>query len=165
MDNQSWYGTFCQRIDQLDKGSRVALKRSVGVMLPQADGKAISAFYRCLLPSVPQKQEDKWFAVACMKCLWDPEEVPGLPVEQVIAQLVRDETLSGSMKHRVEGLLNTAWDQDGFLLVKLCRFMKLLRQKTTMTVDFSLLLEDLIYWNSDNQSVQRKWARAIFREN
>lgn len=163
MDNQSWYQTFCQRIDQLDKGSRVALKRSAGVMLSQADGKAIAAFYRCMLPSVPPTQEDKWFAVACMKCLWDPEEAPGLPAEQVIAQLVREETLSESMQHRVEGLLDTPWDQDGFLLVKLCRFMKLLRQKTTMTVDFSLLLDDLLRWNSDNQSVQRKWARCIFR--
>ena len=162
MDNQSIYSDFCQRVDSLDKGSRVALKRSAGIMLSQADGKAIGAFYRCVLPTVPQKQEEKWFAVACMKCLWDPQETPGQPVEQVIAHLMRDERLTKSMQRRVEALLDTPWDQEGFLLVKLCRFMKFLRQKTDESLNFSQLLEDLIYWNGENQSVQRRWARCIF---
>ena len=66
------------------------------------------------------------------------------------------------MQHRVEGLLDTQWDQDGYMLTKLCRMMKLIRQKTSEEIDFADLLEDLIYWNNENQSVQRKWARAIF---
>lgn len=49
------------------------------------------------------------------------------------------------------------------MLTKLARLVKLIRQKSDRAKpDFEALLEDLIYWNAENQSVQRKWARAIF---
>ncbi len=162
MENQSSYESFLKRVDALSTGNRVALKRSVGVMLSEADGKAIAAFYRCVTPAIPQWQEDRWFAAACIKCLWDPTEGSGEPVENILAKLLRSAELSGSIEHRVEGLLDTAWEQDGYMLTKLCRLMKMLRQKTSSELDFAGLLKDLIYWNNENQSVQRKWAHAIF---
>ena len=78
MENQSSYESFLKRVDALSTGNRVALKRSVGVMLSEADGKAIAAFYRCVTPAIPQWQEDRWFATACIKCLWDPTEGSGV---------------------------------------------------------------------------------------
>ena len=162
MENKSYYESFLKRVDALSTGDRVALKRSAGVMLSEADGKAIAAFYRCVTPAVLQWQEDRWFAAACLKCLWDPAEIEGEPVENVLAKLIRSSELTDNMQHRVEGLLDTAWDQDGYMLTKLCRLVKMLRQKTAAELDFAGLLEDLIYWNNENQSVQRKWARAIF---
>lgn len=162
MENKTNYESFLERVDALSTGDRVALKRSAGVMLSEANGKAIAAFYRCITPAVPQWQEDRWFAASCIKCLWDPAEGTGEPVEKVLADLIRGAELSDSMQHRVEGLLDTQWDQDGYMLTKLCRMMKLIRQKTSEEIDFADLLEDLIYWNNENQSVQRKWARAIF---
>lgn len=165
MENRTNYASFLERVDALSTGDRVALKRSAGVMLSEADGKAIAAFYRCITPAVPQWQEDRCFAVACMKCLWDPAEGTGEPVEKVLAYLIRGAELSDSMQHRVEGLIDTQWDQDGYMLTKLCRIIKLIRQKTSEEIDFAGLLEDLIYWNNENQSVQRKWARAIFSTN
>lgn len=160
MDNQ--YELFMKRLDDLSTGSRVALKRSAGVMLNGADGKAIAAFYRCLPYSVPTWQEDRWFAAACIKCLWDPDLEGGNSVESVLAELLRNEDLSDSMGHRIEALLDTSWDQDGYMLTKLSRMMKMIRQKSTIQIDFAALLEDLIYWNNENQSVQRKWAHTIF---
>lgn len=164
MGNQERYESFLKRVDSLDSGSRVALKRSAGIMISQADAKAIAAFYRCISPAVPQWQEDRWFAVACIKCLWDPVVGPGEPVEDVLANLTRSAELSDSMQHSIEELLDTAWDQDGYMLTKLCRLTKMLRQKAPKELDFAALLEDMIYWNNENQSVQRKWARAIFSD-
>ena len=71
--------------------------------------------------------------------------------------------LSKSTAHRVETLLDTKWDADGFMLTKLTRLIKLIRQKSDRAaVDFAALLDDLIRWNYDSQTVQRKWARAVF---
>lgn len=157
------YHSFLLRLKMLGNGDRAALKRSAGVMLEEADGKAVSAFYRCLPCGIPQWQEERWFAVACLRCLWDADMVGGEPVEQIIGQMIRDEKLSDSTLHRAEVLLDTAWDEDGYMLTKLARLIKLIRQKSDrLPIDFAALLEDLVYWNAENQSVQRKWARSIF---
>lgn len=157
------YHSFFQRLKLLGNGDRAALKRAAGTMLADADGKAISAFYRCLPFGTPQRQEDRWFAVACLRCLWDAEAEGGEPFEQMIGRMIAAEELSDSTLHRAEVLLDTAWDEDGYMLTKLTRLVKLIRQKSDRAlIDFPALLEDLIYWNAENQSVQRKWARSIF---
>lgn len=154
---------FFQKLKGLGTGDRAALRRSAGEMLKEADGKAITVFYRCLPYGVPQWQEDRWFAVACLCCLWDAESDNGAPFEKIVSNLIQAESLSSSMQHKVEILLDTAWDDDGYLLTKLTRLIKMIRQKSDrVPIDFSALLEDLIYWNAENQSVQRKWARSMF---
>ena len=154
---------FFSKINALGTGERAALRREAGKLLHQADGKAITAFYACLPTKVKPWLEDQWFAAACLRCLWDPGEAQGEPLEQVIADLIRREELSESTKHRVELLIDTRWDSDGYLLTKLTRLIKLIWQKSDrVMVDFSALLDDLTGWNADSQYVQRKWARAIF---
>ena len=154
---------FFNRICELGTGDRAALKRAAGIMLAEADGKAVAAFYRCLPFGIPQWQEERWFAVACLRCLWDTEADGGAPFERIVGNMLKDEKLSDSTGHRVEVLLDTAWDEDGYMLTKLTRLIKLIRQKSDgEPVDFEVLLEDLIDWNSEKQYVQRKWARAIF---
>ena len=99
----------------------------------------------------------------CLRCLWDADMEGGEPFEQIIGRLIREEKLSDSTLHRAEVLLDTAWDEDGYMLTKLTRMVKLIRQKSDRTaVNFSAMLDDLIRWNNENQYVQRKWARAIF---
>ena len=152
-----------QRLNELNTGDRAALRREAGVMLRQADGPAVTAFYSCLPATVQTWQEERWFAIACLRCLWDASEESGRPFEQVVADLIRSGELSDSTKHRVELLLDTEWDEDGYMLTKLARLLKLVRQKSDRArLDFSALLDDLLGWNSDKQYVQRKWARAIF---
>lgn len=155
--------SFLNRLKLLGNGDRAALKRAAGTMLADADGKAVAAFYRCLPWGTPRWQEDRWFAVACLRCLWDADVEGGEPFEKIVGGMIRDEKLSDSTGHRIEGLLDTAWDEDGYMLTKLTRLVVLIRQKSDRApVDFEALLEDLIFWNAENQSVQRKWARAIF---
>lgn len=155
--------TFLLRLNVLGNGDRAALKRSAGTMLADADGKAVSAFYRCLPYGTPQWQEDRWFAVACLRCLWDAESEGEEPIEKIIGRMIDEETLSESTQHRIEVLMDTAWDDDGYMLTKLTRLVKLIRQKSDrLPVDFAALLADLLYWNAENQAVKRKWARSIF---
>ena len=153
---------FLANLNSMQTGQRTALKRSVGIMLAGADAKAMAAFYRALPPGVPQWQEPQWFAAACFACLWDSVEPNGQPLEQLLADLIRECELSDSMQHRVEVLLDTAWDADGYLLTKLSRIVKLVRQKTSGALDFASLLSDMLYWNQENQRIQQKWAHAIF---
>lgn len=153
---------FFAALNSLQTGQRAALKRSVGTMLTGADAKAMAAFYRVLPPGVPQWQESQWFATACFACLWDPAEEDGQPLEQLLAEMIREGSLSDSMQHRVEVLLDTDWDADGYMLTKLSRIIKLVRQKTQTMPDLASLLPDMIYWNQENQRVQKKWASAVF---
>ena len=153
---------FFEMLDRLGTGERAALKRCVGQQLADADGKAITTFYRCLPFGTDTWQEERWFAAACLRCLWDVGAGEVKPVEIVISELIRSKELSDSMGHRVESLLDTPWDADGYMLTKLSRIVRLIRQKSGVRIDCAALLDDLIYWNSDNQTVQKKWARAIF---
>ena len=68
---------------------------------------------------------------------------------------------SDSMEHRLAGLLDQRWEADGFFLGKLSRIIKLAKAKG-IAIDCALLLEDLLYWNSSTQSVQREWAKAMY---
>ena len=156
------YKSFFQRLNALDTGNRAALRRSAGVMLGEADGNAVTAFFRVLPAWVPEEQTERWFAAACLRCLWDAGQESEAPLEKLIGYAMRSGELSDSMAHRVEVLMDTEWASDGFLLTKLTRLVKLLQRKTEMIPDVSQLLEDLLYWNGDKQTVQRRWARTIF---
>lgn len=154
---------FFSRLNVLGTGERAALRREAGTMLQNADGAALTAFYRCLPTAVDSRQEAKWFAVACLRCMWDPGEESGRPFAQIVSGLIRAGELSDSTGHRVEDLLDTRWDVDGYMLTKLSRLIKLVKQRSgNMTIDFSDLLDDLLRWDFDSQPVQRKWARMIF---
>ncbi|MDY3992027.1 MAG: type I-E CRISPR-associated protein Cse2/CasB [Evtepia sp.] len=154
---------FFSRLDHLPKGDRTALKREAGTMLFQADGRAIRAFYQCLPVGTASWQEERFFAAACLHCLWGDETGNRLPLEQIFYRLGRDAQVSDSTAHRLEGILDLSWEEDGFLLGKLTRLIKLVKSKN-YAVDCAALLNDLLYWNGDKQTVQLKWARALYCE-
>ena len=159
---------FLNRLDVLSTGERAALKRSAGKMLHEADGRAIAAFYKCY-PPVSEEKQAKWFAAACIYCMWDweKENRNTRPLQDILSDLRKDETLSESMQHRLTGLLDLKWDHDGYLLTKLVRIIKLVKAKGH-AVDCVSLLSDLELWddwNSDNQYIQRKWARSFYQDN
>lgn len=151
---------FLQRLNDLPKGERAVLKRSAGMMLHEADGRAMAAFYRCY----PSKPEDKYFAAACIHCMWDwsAQDISAEPLQNILSKLRKDETLSESMQHRLIGILDTKWAEDGYLLTKLVRIIKMVKAKG-YAVDCQALLDDLIHWNSENQYVQRNWARTFYQ--
>ena len=151
---------FFDRLKKCQTGERAALRRNCGKLLKDADGKAVLVFYRCLPRDIPQWQENRWFAAACFSCLWDEDE-SGETLELIFAKLKED---SASIEHRLASLLDLQWDEDGYLLVKLCRIIKMVKAKGKI-VNCQELLKDLIYWNSSNQNVQRKWARSMYIRN
>ena len=82
-------------------------------------------------------------------------------MEQALYMLAHDDATSESIKRRLESLLDLKWDGYGYMLTKLTRIVKLMCSRG-LNIDCAQLLRDLIYWNADNQSVQHKWARAMF---
>ena len=151
---------FFEALSQISTGDRASLRRNCGELLKNADGQAVVAFYGCLPGNVPHWQEDCWFAAACFSCLWDADQ-QGERFEKILSSLKED---SDSMEHRLASLLDLKWDEDGYLLLKICRILKMARSKG-MVADCKNLLNDFIYWNSSNQGVQRKWARAMYIQN
>lgn len=151
---------FFEALSRISAGDRACLRRNCGKLLIDADGQAVTAFYRCLPEAVPHWQEDCWFAAACFSCLWETDQ-KGQPFEAVLSALKEN---SDSMEHRLAAMLDLKWDEDGYLLLKISRIIKMAGSKG-MAMDCESLLQDLIYWNSSNQSVQRKWARAMYIKN
>lgn len=156
------YSEFSNRLNRLGSGDRAALRRSAGNMLEQADGRALTVFYRCLPNNIPAYQEEKWFAVACLRCLWDAGDEGSESLPELLRNMRSQELLSDSVVHRVEILMDTPWNQDGYMLKKLYRLIVLVRQKNGAILSFQELLADLLGWNWENQQIQRKWARTIF---
>ena len=154
---------FFSKLDSLGTGERAALRREAGVMLRQAAGPAVAAFYSCLPSNVQTWQEDRWYAVACLRCLWDAGDEGGRPFELVVADLIRSGELSDSTKHRIELLLDTEWDEDGYMLTKLARLLKLVRQKSDRArLDFAALLDDLLGWNTRQAIRAKKMGKGNF---
>ena len=100
------WSSFFQRLDTLPRGERASLKREAGTMLSQADGQAMRVFFQCLPFSIPQWQEERAFAAACLYCLWDTDEKRRQPLEQIFYQLGRNKEMSESTGHRLEMLLD-----------------------------------------------------------
>lgn len=156
---------FLERVNALSTGERAVLKRSAGKMLHEADGRAIAAFYKCY-PLEAGETQKKWFAVACIYCMWNWEEEQreARPLPHILSDLRREETISESMEHRLTGLLDLKWDDDGYLLTKLVRIIKMVKAKG-YAVDCVALLKSLQGWNYDSQYVQREWAYSFYRTN
>lgn len=159
--NDDGIKTYFGALDALPPGERTALKRDAGNLLEKADGRAIRVFYKCMPYSVPQWQEGRWFAAGCLHCLWSTDTTERISIRQTLYRLGTDPDVSESTAHRLESLLDLKWDIDGYMLTKLSRLARLIKSKG-LAIDCADLLRDLIGWNSDSQSVQRKWAKAMY---
>ena len=157
------YSNFIMRSDNLEKKDRVLLKRNCGALLSEADGNTLTVFYRILPHTVKSYEEDRWFLALCIHCLWNEEDNPKRrPMETQIAAMKYAEDMSDSLDHRLTGLLDTPWNDDGYLSQKLTRMAKMLKQKG-YPVDGAALLNDLLHWNDPDRWIQKKWVRAFCR--
>ena len=151
---------FFVRADRLEKKDRVRLKRSCGALLSEADGQTLTVFYRLMPHFVESFEEDRWFLALCIYCLWDKEDNAGRrPMEKQIAAMKDSSKVSDSFDHRFTGLLDTPWNDDGYLNQKLTRMAKMLKQKG-YPVDGAELLDALLHWNDASRRIQKKWVRA-----
>lgn len=152
---------FIESVDALPVGARAALRRAGGRGLVTGGGDAISAFYQALPSGVPEAQEERWFIGACIRCLWKPEDPKGIPMQEAMGRYSKTPEASDSFSSRMAAILDTPWDMDGFLIAKLWRMARLLKQKGYV-IDAASLIEDLRGWNAPTGFVQRQWARAFY---
>ena len=149
-------------IGELQTGERVQLRRAAGQRLGEANGTAMGAFYKALPPGpeLYPSDADAWFAAGCLQCLWDaPGKGESLPL--ILSKMSRAEDAADKYERRLASLFDTAWSEDGYLLRKISRLVKQMRQ-AGYRVDCSRLLQDLIRWNYTDQPVQKCWAGEFY---
>ena len=146
-------------LKDLSAGERATLKRCAGKCLREADAGALQAFYKACGGQVPVWAQERYFAAACLACLWKEEERRAdKPLAQCLQILNRNRDTEG-MDHRFRALLDTPWnDEEGYLIAKLARLVKQVKAAGAgVSPDFERLLDDLLAWNSDSRYVQRRW--------
>ena len=155
MNKQKW------DLSRLDNGDLSALRRAAGTQ--GVNMAALRAFYKACGYCDP-RVEKYWFPALCMDALWRTTESPVIkPMEDCLgAMLTGEANTTASLKHRIEMLLETPWNEDGFLLGKLLNLVKILKSKTNLKPDFQVLADDLRRWNYPEQPVQRRWLRAVY---
>ncbi|MDW7657819.1 MAG: type I-E CRISPR-associated protein Cse2/CasB [Bacillota bacterium] len=151
-----------QRLEQLDVGDRTSLKRNIGKPITKANGAALAAFYKALPKDVGTWAENRYFTVACLTCLWKMDDVPkSMTPFEICLKKIRSNGYE-SFDIRVRAIIDSEWDdEDGYTAGKLARATKQMRQRN-LVPDFAVLLEDLLFWNQNNRTVQRKWAKSYF---
>mgnify|MGYP001336640063 CR=1 FL=1 len=152
--------SFIKRVDALDKGDRVALKRNAGLVLTKASGAACSAFYKCS-PSCTAWNEDRWFFGACVRALWKPEQSMNISFIDAL-RAIKEKEGYGGMDQRLTIILDGTWDEDGFFCRKLDRMMMLMKQKEKV-IDIPLFIHDMNNWDDEDKRVQKNWAQAYYR--
>lgn len=153
---------FFQRLDALEPKHRIHLKRSCGMLLRESDAETMQVFFRVLPQDVPGWLEDHWFTAACIHCLWKAEEENRKPMQECIAAVKGLEETSESFEKRFTTLLETPWEEDGFLCRKMERMAKYLKQKG-YAVDGAPLLRDLLYWDYEDKFVQKQWIKTYWQ--
>ena len=154
-------------LSRLSAGERSALKRNAGIMMKAAGADAIEGFYRALIMPVSPYAEGAWFAALCMQCLWREEDHPRvMSFPELLRTIYQNADATESSRKKCTGFLDISWDDDGFLLGKICNLVRGMRSKDSMVMpDFEVLAEDLVYWNHPDRYIQRKWLRTICSNN
>ena len=152
---------------RLSAGERNALKRNAGVMMDSASMQAIEAFYRALTARGSVQAEKAWFAALCMQCLWREEEHPAVkPFPEILRSMYQNPDATDSTRKRCINYLDIYWDDDGFLLGKICGLARKMRADDASVIpNFNELADDLEpnNWNNNKHWVQRKWLNIICR--
>ncbi len=148
-----------ERVNDLTTGQQAALRRSAGKSLNEVDASALQAFFSAVSLEKPYNQE-KAFTVACIMCLWKPEErVSPKPFAKCLCALrTAKKNDSNGLDARFRNLIDTVWsDDDGYLAVKLVRLCKMLKNSGAGYPDPEALYQDLKNWDHPDRFVQRRW--------
>lgn len=152
---------FFKKIDALSTGERVQLKRACGQMPQDADSSTMMILYKVLPGEVKDFQCSRWLFAACVHAMWGKEDnAKRVSLTRALADYKIKSDVSESFDRKISGILDTRWEDDGFLAGKLLNLVKMMKQKGYV-IDGYELLTDLISWNSDKNIIQRKWAREI----
>lgn len=150
-------------LGRLNAGELSALRRAAGTAASKANMTALRAFYAACGYCDPWK-EAYWFPAMCMDALWrDTEAMVVKPMDECLRGLLTgDSNTTASLKRRIDMLLETPWNEDGFLIGKMLNLVKILKSKTNLKPDFQLLADDLMRWNDEGRKIQRRWLKTLY---
>lgn len=154
-------------LTRLSAGERSALKRNAGTMMNVAGADAIEGFYRAIAARCSPYAEKAWFAAMCMQCLWRIEDHPRTrPFPEMLRAKYQNPEATESSRKSCTGFMDISWDDDGFLLGKICKLVRAMRAEDSSVIpDFETLADDLARWNNSDRYIQRKWLGVICRNN
>lgn len=157
------YGVFSS-LQQLTSGECAALRREAGKCMADASAQALAVFYRTAPPELNRRQQECRFTVMSIACLWNVEEAQvGDDFVVMLRKHAQKQETSG-MDRKIRALLDTRWEEDGYLTTKLSRLARMLRSDNrSIMPDVDRLLDDLLHWNSDSRYVQLRWAQRFYQ--
>ena len=152
-------------LSRLSAGEKSALKRNAGIMMNAAGADAIEGFYRALTVRCSPYAESAWFAALCMQCLWREEDHPRIkPFQEMLRAIYQNADATESTRKKCTAFLDVSWDDDGFLLGKICSIIRRMRADDPSAMpDFEMLADDLSHWNHADRYIQRRWLGTICR--
>ncbi len=169
MDDNKYINYFLD-IDNLSKGQKAALKRSVGKTIGESKGEAIVSFYQ-VFPKAESSfgQEEKWFLTATLyagyKTRLNQEDMKKPWHETDLGWTLRGvSTVKGSsgIEKRFTALLDCR-EYNESMAYKL-RQLLTMADSRQIPVNWPGFLNDLLYWEHPERFVQKKWARNYFNE-
>lgn len=156
--------TIVSELSKLSTGERTALRRDAGNCLAEAGGTALSAFFRLCPRTASQWQQECWFSAVTIACLWNTDEARNGGDMAVMLRQYANRQATNGMEGKLRALLDTRWENDGYLAAKLCRLARMLRSDNRQLMpDPDQLLYDLLHWNSDNRFIQLRWAQRYYQ--
>lgn len=161
-----WALGFVRHISGLDRGRKAALRRNAGNTM--AEARNVNWFYDILgQHRVRDWDEGVYFLVATLAAGdRDAQKSIGRHNGDLGVAMRRLATTSSSpdsVERRFGILLDAKLGRDGGgeLAYRLRQTIKLLSAKG-ITIDWPVLLEDLLKWSKSGKPIQKKWARSFY---
>jgi CRISPR system Cascade subunit CasB len=145
---------FIDALAELDAGDRARLKRNAGKPIAESRG-AMAVFFREIPYAVPRQQQELYFLIATLFPLTGSTAAGDLGAS---LRAVRTDANGAGLDRRVETLLDADSDQLRFRLRRAVSVIAAARG----SINWRLLLRDVLRWNNSDRGVQRRWAQSYF---
>ena len=160
---------FVRALHRLSAGPRAILKRCAGRTIGEASGHAKIIYYGILARETPavkgSKNEEIYFLVATLFGLNKHETTGNF---WATMRTIRSKTASESTDHRMAILLDSefglieGWRSGGGELAWRLRQCVRLAAGHEVGVNWTQLLQDLLWWDHHEKRARKRWARSYF---
>lgn len=154
IENNEKVTEFIQRLEKLDAGDLARFKRNAGVSLAESRD-VLGLFYRLLPYGISSQNEEAYFMVATLFPLAEKGGSGDFGAALRRAQLGSNKK---GLDRRVEILLDSDRSQLPFRLRQAVHFL----QSNRVRVNWTSLLQDLLFWSHPDRFVQQRWAKSYF---
>ena len=147
--NDFFYGLSIQ-----DKKSKIALRRSLGKGIGNANSRALLTYVEVVPDTVGKYLDYIWFEIACMYALNDCKNG-----ERDFMRCLRIiDKGTGGIDNQVNYILSKDLAEDNLVLKNISKLIKRL-EREGVNINLKSLLSDLIDWYYGDVSVKLKWAK------